>query len=211
MIIASRVVGPFGCNCVVLGSETTREAIVVDPGDDLEGILDLLTGHGLKVRWLLHTHAHLDHIGVTAPLREKTGGRVGLHEDDLFLARMLPEQAALFGLPPPQIPPIDFHLKEGDRYTAGDLTVEVIHTPGHTPGSVTFSLRDTPLLLTGDTLFAGSIGRTDLWGGSYERILASIRERIMVFSDHTEVLPGHGPKTTVGRERAGNPFLTDRF
>jgi glyoxylase-like metal-dependent hydrolase (beta-lactamase superfamily II) len=209
MILESLVVGPFGCNCVVLGSEETGEAVVIDPGDDPEEILRVLDEHRLAPRYLLHTHAHLDHIGASEPLRAKSGGKICLHEEDLFLAEMLPVQAALFGLSSPPVPTVDLFLKDGDYYGVGEISCEVIHTPGHTPGSVCFSLKGRDLLLTGDTLFAGSIGRTDLWGGSYEAILRSIRGRLLIFPDATVILPGHGPKSTIGRERRNNPFLQD--
>jgi hydroxyacylglutathione hydrolase len=207
MIFESTVVGPFGCNCVVLGCGKSREAVVVDPGDDPDRILEILERHRLTIRYILHTHAHLDHIGATAPLQAKGGGVACLHEGDLFLAEKLSVQASLFGLPSPPTPTIDRFLQDGERYVAGEIAAEVIHTPGHTPGSVTFSLDGEALLLTGDTLFAGSIGRTDLWGGSYEAILRSIHGRLMVFPDSTVVFPGHGPKTTIGRERGTNPYL----
>ncbi|HET6371023.1 MAG TPA: MBL fold metallo-hydrolase [Nitrospiria bacterium] len=207
MIVEAAVVGPFGCNCLVLGCEKSGEAMVVDPGDDLDRILEILERHRLAVRYILHTHAHLDHMGATAPLQIKSGGVACLHEGDLFLAESLSVQASLFGLPSPPTPTIDRILKDGEKYVAGEIVAEVLHTPGHTPGSVTFSLVGEEMLLTGDTLFAGSIGRTDLWGGSYEAILRSIHERLLTFPDPTCVFPGHGPKTTIGRERETNPYL----
>lgn len=207
IIFESRVVGPFGCNCIILGCEKSREAIIVDPGDDLDALIEIIEKHQLTVRYLLHTHAHLDHIGATASLRTKTGGITCLHKEDLFLAEMLPTQASLFGLPVPTVPDIDRFLNEGEQYAAGEIAIEVVHTPGHTPGSVSFSLVGEDVLLTGDTLFAGGIGRTDLWGGSYETILRSIHDRLMVFPDPTVVLPGHGPGTTIGQEKQVNPFL----
>ena len=210
IVFESRVVGPFGCNCVILGCERTREALVIDPGDEPEKLLSLLEKHRLKVRFLLHTHAHLDHIGATAVLRSKTGAATCLHEGDLFLAERLPLQASLFGLPAPDTPPIDRFLEDGEFYTGGGVALQVIHTPGHTPGSVSFFWAGGGLLLTGDTLFAGSVGRTDLWGGSSESLLRSIRERLMSFPDSTRILPGHGPSSSIGQERRANPFLQER-
>ena len=209
-LFESRVVGPFGCNCAILACERSREALVIDPGDEAEDILALLEKDRLTARYLLHTHAHLDHIGATAALRAKTGAAACLHEGDLFLADHLPLQASLFGLPAPQTPQIDRLLKDGESYSSGSVSLQVIHTPGHTPGSVTFFWADSGLLLTGDTLFAGSVGRTDLWGGSTETLLRSIHDRLMGFPDSTRIFPGHGPGSTIGQERRANPFLKDR-
>jgi len=209
VLFESKVVGPFGCNCVILGCERTREAVVIDPGDDPEGLLAMLKRNQLTVRFLLHTHAHLDHIGASAILRSKTGAATCLHPADLFLAEHLPLQASLFGLPEPATPPIDRFLKDGESYTTGNVGLEVIHTPGHTPGSVSFFLAGRGLLLTGDTLFAGSVGRTDLWGGSAGTLIQSIRERLMCYPDSTRILPGHGPASTIGQERRTNPYLNE--
>lgn len=206
MIFESFPVGPFQCNCVILACEETQTAVVFDPGEEADEILDRLARHRLKVIFLLHTHAHLDHIGATDAVRAKTGAATGLHEEDLFLCENLHVQASLFGLPMPPIPPIDRFLKHGDSFSFGREKVEVIHTPGHTPGSVSFYVPAFGLL-TGDTLFAGSVGRTDLWGGSYPTLIGSIQKRLLSFPDETAVYPGHGPRTTIGRERRSNPFL----
>jgi glyoxylase-like metal-dependent hydrolase (beta-lactamase superfamily II) len=206
MIVESFPVGPFQCNCMILACEETRTAVVFDPGEEADEILGRLARHQLKAVFLLHTHAHLDHIGATDIVRTKTGAVTGLHEEDLFLCENLHVQASLFGLPPPPVPPIDRFLKHADSFSFGREKVEVIHTPGHTPGSVSFYVPAFGLL-TGDTLFAGSIGRTDLWGGSYPTLINSIQKRLLSFPDETAVYPGHGPRTTIGRERQSNPFL----
>ncbi len=191
---------------MILGCEATKMAIVVDPGDAADQILDALAAQQLKTVYLLHTHAHIDHIGATAAVRGKTGACVALHEEDLFLCENLSLQASVLGLPTPPTPLVDKYIKEGDSFPFGGHQVEALHTPGHTPGSVSFFVEGLGLL-TGDTLFSGSIGRTDLWGGSYSTIVQSIQKRLLGFPDETTVYPGHGPKTTIGRERRMNPFL----
>ncbi len=206
MIFESFPVGPFQCNCMILGCENTQTAIIVDPGEEAEQILSVLSQHGLKVVYILHSHAHLDHIGATKTVHEKTGGKTGLHEDDMFLCDHLSTQAELFGLPTPETPIIDQFLKNGDTLSFGNYSIEVLHTPGHTPGSLSFFI-DTVGLITGDTLFAGSVGRTDLWEGSHPTLISSIKKNLLTFPDETIVYPGHGPKTTIGRERQNNPFL----
>ncbi|TAK08497.1 MAG: MBL fold metallo-hydrolase [Candidatus Manganitrophaceae bacterium] len=206
MIFESFPVGPFQCNCILLACEETRTAVVFDPGEESDEILGRLARLQLKAAFLFHTHAHLDHVGATEAVRAKTGAVTGLHEEDMPLCENLSIQAALFGLPTPPVPIIDRFLKHGDSFSFGKEKIEVIHTPGHTPGSVSFHV-PTVGLLTGDTLFAGSIGRTDLWGGSYPTLIESIQKRLLSFPDQTAVYPGHGPRTTIGRERGGNPFL----
>lgn len=212
MLLETFPVGPLQCNCTVLADEASGEAIVIDPGDDPRTILELIERRKLKVKALLHTHTHLDHVGGSAALKHATGAPVCVHGDDVFLYDLLPAQGALFGFRLEQPEPVDHLLKEAEVIRAGPLEVEVIHTPGHTPGSLTFRVTEggkesTPLLLTGDTLFQGSIGRTDLWGGSFEEIMRSIHTKLLPFPDGVRVLPGHGPETTIGRERALNPFL----
>ena len=207
MIFERLVVGRFQCNCLILGCELTREAWVVDPGDEVDRILQVLRQHELKLKAILHTHAHLDHLGATHQLHSVTGASIALHEDDLYLNNNLLMQAEVLGLPVPETPQIDHSLKDEESLKLGSLETQVIHTPGHTPGSVCFFLpgKDA-ILLTGDTLFSGGIGRTDLWGGSHSDILRSL-ERLMSFRDETEVFPGHGPSTTILKERKNNPFL----
>jgi hydroxyacylglutathione hydrolase len=215
MIFQTFPVGALQCNCVILGCETTREALVIDPGDEVDRILRALKEGGLTLRGIVHTHAHLDHLGATAPLARATGAPIYLHSDDLPLYEHVPEQAALFGFPTPPTMPADRYIRDGESLSWGTVSAEVMHTPGHTPGSVCLRVPwtgDRPggepeRVFAGDTLFAGSIGRTDLWGGDFDRILASIRDRLLSLPDETVVWPGHGPATTIGRERRENPFL----
>jgi hydroxyacylglutathione hydrolase len=203
-------VGPLACNCTILGDETTREAIVVDGGDGVDEVLRRLQLHRLRAKYLVHTHAHIDHIGDLATLRERSGGSGLLHPADLPLYRSLEMQARWIGLSQaPRIVDLDADLHDGDRLKAGSIEIEVLHTPGHTPGSVCFALNGdrSSTILSGDTLFAGSIGRWDLGGTSMEDIVASIHEKLMDYADETRVIPGHGPFTTIGDERNSNPYL----
>ena len=215
MIVKTFPVGPLQCNCTILGDEETGEAIVIDPGDEVERITTVLKAHSLTVKQILHTHAHFDHIGGTGTLKDKTAGEISLHKEDLFLYEAMGKQAELFGLPAdPEVTPIDHFLCHGDAIGFGKgRVIDVIHTPGHTPGSLTFQFRSSEkekgLLFTGDTLFMGSIGRTDLWGGDFKEIIASIRTRILPLDDKLLVIPGHGPSTTIGQERKTNPFLVN--
>lgn len=209
MILETLSVGPFQCNCTIIGCDQTREAVVIDPGDEAESIVKILEAHQLKPKYLLHTHAHLDHVGGTCGVQQSSGGEACLHEGDRFLFDHVDKQAALFGLPTPETGEIDQWLEEGDQIKFGEHVIEVWHTPGHTPGSLSFYLTDPKAnrLFTGDTLFAQSIGRTDLWGGDYQQILRSIHDKILPCSDDTIVHAGHGPNSTVGAERQSNPFL----
>jgi glyoxylase-like metal-dependent hydrolase (beta-lactamase superfamily II) len=210
IFVESFPVGPFECNCVILADEETREAVIIDPGDDARRILDRAKRNGLNVRFLLHTHAHLDHIMATKRVKEETEAQVLLHPADDWLYQNLAMQCGMFGWNVDTPSSIDRHFQDGDSIAFGKQALRVIHTPGHTPGSVCLELggEETPLILSGDTLFAGGIGRTDLWGGSYPQILRSIHEKLLVKPDPTKVIPGHGPKTTIGDERRHNPFLT---
>lgn len=210
LVVETFPVGLLRCNCTVLGDTDSKEAIVVDPGGDMERVLEVLGRHGLTCRAIVNTHTHIDHVGANHGLREATGARVMLHESDVPLYDHLNLQAEFLGLPiPPQRSAVDEYIHHRDHVRAGAIDLEVLHTPGHTPGSLCFHLAgDTPLLLSGDTLFAGSIGRTDLWGGDLEQELASIRSRLLPLDDRTKVVAGHGPETTIGGERQRNPFLT---
>jgi hydroxyacylglutathione hydrolase len=209
VILRTFPVGLLQCNCVVLGDPETREAIVVDPGGDVDLVLRVLAQESLSCRTIVNTHTHLDHVAGNFALKEATGARLMLHGADVPLYDHLREQAEWLGglFPAPERAPIDDTLAHGDRVAAGGISAEVLHTPGHTPGSLCLHLGEQAILLCGDTLFAGSIGRTDLWGGDLEQEMASIRHRILRLEDHTRVLPGHGPETTVGEERRFNPFL----
>ncbi len=206
-------VGPFQCNCIILGDPETKEAIVIDPGDEVQAIMDRVRQHGLKVKSIVHTHTHIDHIGGTTALQKETNARVLLHKEDLFLYEKMAEQGAFLGVPPEKtmtpVPPDEF-LVDAQEITAGALKGEVLHSPGHTPGSCAFffpALREAGLLMPGDTLFAGSIGRTDLWKGDYNQEIASIKKKFLTLPDEVIVIPGHGPETSIGRERQLNPFL----
>ena len=231
-------VGPLQCNCSILGDPITREALVVDPGDDVDQILTLLQKHKLKVRAIISTHTHIDHVGGLAQLHAVTGAPVLIHEADMPLYGRLDMQAQFLGVPVPPTTKIDEYVKDGDTIRWGGYTAQIIHTPGHTPGSITLfsdvARRDdapaadgasplvrrangtrvetgggalSPLLLAGDTLFQGSIGRTDLWGGSMRDILRSIREKLLVLPEETRVVAGHGDETTIGSEKHENLFL----
>jgi hydroxyacylglutathione hydrolase len=211
MILESFPVGPLQCNCTILGDEVTREAIVVDPGDNIPEILSRLQKHGLTLRQILITHAHIDHVGGAALLKKATGAPVFLNQQDLGLLNMMQMQAAWLGVPTPEVAPPDGSADDGLAIGLSALPAEVLHTPGHTPGSICLLFPEQHLLLAGDTLFAGSIGRTDLPGGDSRQILRSLRDRLLVLPDATRVVPGHGPETTIGEERQSNPFLQPGF
>jgi len=255
-------VGMLQCNCSIIGDPVSREALVVDPGDEVTRILDLIGRHRLTVKAIVSTHAHIDHVGGLSKLHQYTGAPVLMHRDDLPLYQAMDMQAAFLGVLPPDLTEIDQLLKEGDVLRWGSFEAQVIHTPGHTPGSVSLYLPHdagkvtvpgapaihtvmneagekilltdlfkkainpedeaqsmpleeeaekivprAPQLFSGDTLFAGSIGRTDLWGGSMDKIMESLRTKLMHLPDETVVYPGHGPVTSIGKERELNPFL----
>jgi hydroxyacylglutathione hydrolase len=211
MILETFPVGPLHCNCTILGDEVTHEAVVVDPGDNIPEILSRLQKHGLTLRQIIVTHAHIDHVGGAALLRKSTGAPVVMNQQDLGLLGMMEMQAGWLGVPTPQVAPPDASAEDGLTIGLTTLPAQVLHTPGHTPGSICLLFPDHHLLLAGDTLFAGSIGRTDLPGGDGQQILRSLRERLLVLPDSTRVLPGHGPETTIGEERQSNPFLQPKF
>jgi hydroxyacylglutathione hydrolase len=237
-------VGMLQCNCSILGDSTTREAIVVDPGDEVERVLEILRRHDLKVRAIVSTHTHIDHVGGLAGLHAATGAPVLIHKDDFELYSNLEMQANWLGVETPQVMEIEDFVKEGDTLRWGGFAARVLHTPGHTPGSISLVVErrtdaeaassgsgdqhsahkhahphssamkrpndvvsDVSRLIAGDTLFQGSIGRTDLWGGSFKDILKSIHDKLLTLPDETLVTPGHGANTTIGAERAGNPYL----
>jgi glyoxylase-like metal-dependent hydrolase (beta-lactamase superfamily II) len=209
LIVEHFPVGPLQCNCVIIGDETTKDAVVVDPGDEAERIFAALQKHGLTVRAVVATHAHIDHVGALANLKQLTGAPAMIHEADVPLYEHLAEQAGWLGVRTPQVTTLDRYLRDGDRVAVGAHVLDVLHTPGHSPGSLSFIVDDrSPLVLAGDTLFAGSIGRTDLWGGSFAQIIDSIRHKLLTLPDEVVVVPGHGPRTTIGTERESNPFLT---
>lgn len=201
-------VGPLQCNCSVLGDERTREAVVVDPGDEIERVLAIVARHGLTVKQIVITHGHIDHIGGAMKLKAATGAPILMNEADLEQIPLLEIQAGWIGVESPGAVKVDALLKDAATLRAGDLEATVIHTPGHTQGSSCLYLPAEKKLIAGDTLFAGSIGRTDLPGGSFAKILDSLHSRVLALPDETVVIPGHGPATTIGAERATNPFLT---
>ena len=203
-------VGMLACNCSVVGDEATGEAVVIDPGDDIERVQEILRQHKLRVKYIVATHAHIDHVGGIEKLKRATGAPVLMHAADLPLYQNLAAQAEWLGVRPPGVVEVDQFLKEGDAMRCGSLALEVLHTPGHSPGSLSLHLPgDQSRIFSGDTLFQGSIGRTDLWGGSFEEILRSIQSRLLIFPDETPVFPGHGLPTSIGEERASNPFLQE--
>jgi len=201
-------VGMLQCNCSIVGDEATREAVIIDPGDDIEQVQRVLARHKLNVKYIVATHAHIDHVGGIEKLQRSTGAAVLMHREDLPLYQNLAMQAAFLGVRPPGMVEVDQFLKEGDVLRCGGLSLETLHTPGHSPGSLSLYLPgEQERIFAGDTLFQGSIGRTDLWGGSYDEILRSIKNTLLRFPDSTPVFPGHGPATTIGEERESNPFL----
>jgi glyoxylase-like metal-dependent hydrolase (beta-lactamase superfamily II) len=203
-------VGPLQCNCSVIGDETTREAMVIDPGDNVEDVLELIQKHNLQVKQIIITHAHIDHVGGAMKLRAATGAPILLNQNDYALLKMLDLQAAWIGMKSPGKVEIDHNLSQSDTFQLGALSANVIHTPGHTEGSVCLYFPAESKLIAGDTLFAGGIGRTDLPGGSTDKIINSLHEKVLTLPDDTLVVPGHGPLTTIGDERESNPFLVKR-
>jgi hydroxyacylglutathione hydrolase len=207
MIHEILTVGPLQCNCSILGDETSLEAIVVDPGDDIPSILSVLDKHNLTVKQIVITHAHIDHIAGAQRLKRVTGAPILYNQNDLPLVEMMDVQAGWLGMPTPEVPPPDDTLDDGKRIAIIGLTGSILHTPGHTQGSVCLYLPDQSLLLAGDTLFNGSVGRTDLPGGNTRQLIASIHHRLLTLPDDVTVIPGHGAKTSIGAERDSNPFL----
>jgi hydroxyacylglutathione hydrolase len=221
-------VGMLQCNCHIVGDPQTREAIVIDPGDDAARILEVIERHHLKVTAIAVTHTHIDHVVGLRRVHEATGAPIYLHADDLDLYRMLDVQATWLGWKTPEVTRIDQLVREGDVIRWGRYEAQILHTPGHTPGSICLympsdmpeapadastaksTMRGTAQLFAGDTLFAGSIGRTDLWGGSFTGIINSIKGKLLELPDATIVYPGHGETTTIGKERAMNPFLAGK-
>lgn len=201
-------VGVLGCNCSILGDPATREAMVIDPGDDIGQITAILDRHKLTVKSIVITHAHIDHIGGAQKLRALTGAPVYMNEADSFLADNLAMQADWIGVETPQNPGIDTPAREGDVLRAGAIEAHVIHTPGHTPGSISLFIPAENKLIAGDTLFKSSIGRTDLPGGDFRTIMLSIRDKLYTLPENTIVIPGHGEATDIGTEKRSNPFVT---
>ena len=200
-------VPPLGCNCSIIGDPVTKHAIVVDPGGAPERILHEVQQLGFAVRHILHTHAHFDHFLASSEIKKVTGAAICLHHDDLDLWNNLELQCRLFGVPyVPSLSP-DYWLGDEEKVMVGQAPVVALHTPGHTPGSMSFYVPDEQLVLAGDTLFRGSIGRTDLWGGNFDAIEESIRERLYTLDEATTVITGHGPETAIGVEKHTNQFV----
>jgi len=200
-------VGLLQCNCSIFGDEQTREALVIDPGDNIEDILAILEKHGLRVKAIVITHAHIDHIGGAAKLKAMTGAPVLMNQDDQELYDHLDVQASWLGMETPAHTAIDNTARDGDVLTLGPAEFRVLHTPGHTQGSISLWIPAENKLIAGDTLFRDSIGRTDLPGGNPRQILRSIEDKLLGLPAETVVVPGHGPNTTIGREKERNPFL----
>jgi len=200
-------VGPLRCNCTILGDETSHDAMVVDPGDEIVRILAVVAKHGLTVKQIVITHAHIDHIAGAQKLKELTGAPIFLHPGDLMQLAIMADQAAWLGVPVPDVRKPDGELVDGATVGVEGVQATVIHTPGHTQGSVCLHVENADLLLAGDTLFAGSVGRSDLPGGNGAQLIRSIRERLLVLPEATVVIPGHGGLTQIGTEREENPFL----
>ena len=212
MHIETFPVGPLGCNCSLVVDPASKAAIVVDPGGDFDDIQRRLKRLGAKVTAIIHTHTHIDHVGATAPLQAWTGAPAKIHEADRFLYEMLPIQAALIGMELPETCELEGSLVDDLVLSAGALEMQVLHTPGHTPGSCSFvaKLGSEHVAFAGDTLFRRSIGRTDLWGGDPDLILRSIKNKLYSLDDSVQVVTGHGPNTTIGEERRANPFVNAR-
>jgi len=203
-------VGPLQCNCSIIGDEISHEAMVIDPGDDIADVLAVIQKRKLKVKQIVITHAHIDHVGGAMKLRAATGAPILLNHNDYTLLKMLDLQADWIGMQSPGEVEIDHSLNDQDKVEAGSLIANVMHTPGHTEGSICLYFPAEQKLIAGDTLFAGSIGRTDLPGGSFEKIMRSLHDKLLSLPDETAVVPGHGPPTSIGAERETNPFLKQR-
>jgi glyoxylase-like metal-dependent hydrolase (beta-lactamase superfamily II) len=206
IIIESLTVGPIQTNVYVVGCAESGEGVIVDAGGDPEGLLGLADEHDLKITKILQTHAHIDHVAAIPEIKEATGAPIYLHPDDMMLWQAAPQQGQMFGIPVGQLPAPDEELFDGQTIAIGQLSAEVIFLPGHSPGSVGFHIAKHSVILSGDVLFAGSMGRVDLPGSDRNQMRASL-ERISGLPDDTRVLCGHGPATSIGREKQLNPFL----
>jgi glyoxylase-like metal-dependent hydrolase (beta-lactamase superfamily II) len=204
MIIKDLMVGPIMANCFIVGCENTREAAVIDPGDESDKILLALAGLKLKVKYIINTHGHFDHVGGNKRMKEATGADILIHSLDAPMLDYISRSASAWGMNAENSPPPDLMLKDGDKVIFGDISLKVIHTPGHSPGGI--SLYSDGFVFVGDTLFAGSIGRTDFPGGDFDTLISSIRKKLFVLGDDVRVFAGHGPETTIGTEKKFNPF-----
>ncbi len=205
MIVKTLAVGPIMANCYIIGCEETRHAAVIDPGDEADRILMSLTEDKLNVKYILNTHGHFDHVGANKRLKEVTGAKIAIHPDDAEMLDMINVAAASFGMAAENSPPPDLLINDGDKITFGNIALEVMHTPGHSLGGVSFF--SDGVVFVGDTLFAGSIGRTDFPGGDFNTLISSVKNKLFVMPDEVKVLTGHGPATTIGQEKRTNPFF----
>jgi glyoxylase-like metal-dependent hydrolase (beta-lactamase superfamily II) len=207
MIHEVLTVGALQMNCSIFGDPASGEAMVIDPGDEIERIWRALDRHGLRVTRIVFTHTHIDHVGAAAELQRRSGAPVAMHPSDLPVYDKLEQQAEWLGVPTPERAEISRWLREGETLTVGSAAFEVRLTPGHSPGSISLWIPDLKKVVTGDALFKGSIGRTDLPGGNHKQLVAAIHAKLMTLADDVAAYPGHGGKTTIGAERRGNPFL----
>jgi len=205
MLLSRLVVGPLQVNCFILADEKTKEAVVIDPGDDAADILKLINEKALKVKYIVNTHGHFDHVGANRAVKEATGAEILIHEADALLMAAAAQQSSAFGMRSASSPPADRFVTHGDVIMAGEIALTVAHTPGHSQGGI--CLLEQGMAFTGDSLFAGSIGRTDFPGGDLTTLLGSIKKNLLTLPDDTKVFSGHGPASTIGEERSENPFL----
>lgn len=215
MYVETFPVGAFQCNCSIVADEEKQEAILIDPGAEAPKIIQKLKEKNFTLKYILHTHAHLDHVMGTAEVHQACRGELCLHQDDLELYENVPMQCALFNMPPPlqEVLKIDHFVEDGDHFKCGALNINIYHTPGHSPGSVCFHVQNSnqEILFTGDTLFAGSIGRSDLWGGNHQQLLHSIKKKLLCLDPEIPIISGHGPQSKIGFEKRSNPFLNGIF
>jgi hydroxyacylglutathione hydrolase len=207
MLFERIVVGPLGVNCFILGDKQSGEGVVVDPGADCELVLAAVARFGLKVKYIVNTHGHFDHVGCNKPVQVQTGAELLIHEKDVPMLALAAKTAQRYGLEVQDSPAPSRHLTDGMVLEFGSRSIEVMHTPGHTQGGCCLYLKNQQVVITGDTLFADSVGRTDLPGGSHEQLIASIKAKLMPLPDDTVVWPGHGPSSTIGQERRTNPYI----
>lgn len=205
MILETITAGPLGVNCYLIGCEKTKAGAVIDPGDDAPVILETIKKKNLDIKYIMLTHGHVDHLAHLSKLKDAIDAEFLMHQEDTFLLKGLFAQAMMFGLPNPGKPKPDRLVADGEEIILGQLKIKVLHTPGHSPGSVTYFVEDK--LIVGDLIFAGSIGRTDLPKGDYQTLINSVETKIFTLPDETLIYPGHGPATTVGQEKATNPFF----
>lgn len=206
MLIRNIAVGPLQANCFIIGDETSRQAIVIDPGDEPDLIMDFINGNGLKVSYIVCTHGHFDHVGAVADIKIKTGAKVVIHKDEIEIYHAARDMAAFWGYEVERLPEPDMLVDDGDRITIGGVSFAILHTPGHSPGGI--CLYGEGIVVTGDTLFAGSVGRTDFYGGDMHKLRESFN-KLMSLPEGTKILPGHGPDSTIGIEKRDNPFASD--